>query len=334
MKTNTFFSSLLLSSLVLSATACTPRDVAVSNGVRGNIQKYQNKNRGGNSAQGSSDKFTLNTFTLAGVFAEKQIETLEIIKIAQGSTDAEKANFKVAAGEDKGDGVVIVKLDSVTTPVEYDGIEDTWSSKITKNLDVTVPNKEDVVGLSAKIAQRCVNSKTKASVPCKVETTADAVGKKGTFANMIESDYNLNVTAGASENLVKVSLTSKGKFVGSKGSAADSTEMKITLEMVVDKASLATNQVVIVSSNMRAEYQNPTKDKMFFMTLSGANVTASMEPMCNNLIGKHAVAAGDKNKFTAAFDKSSITIEGKNWTKNIAACGKRPTVDVSRLHVY
>lgn len=337
MKTNTLFSTLFISALVLSSVACTPRDNPVPDGVRNNLPAYvkgANNNKGkGGPGGANSGQFSLNSFTLAGVLAEKQIEALEIIKVATGTVDAKAALYKTTASEDKGDGQVIMKLDSLSDAVEFEGIEDTWKAKITKNLDVTFA-KDSLVGFSAKVSKNCVNGKTKASVPCKFTTSADSVLKEKNYANWIETDYDLTVSAGDSADQLKIQVITKGQIAGAKGGANDTTQMGLNMTLVVNKDSLSTNQVVIVSANAKLDYQNPTKDKMFSMTLQAANITASLDPQCNNLVGKVNFAAGPKNRFTGAFDNAAITIEDKKWSKPIAACGKRPTVDVSRLHVY
>lgn len=316
MKTNSLFSALLISSLLISTAACTPRDVKVS----GDNGANSFGNGGGNKAQKNATVFSMGNFAIAAYIGERHIEVIELVKLATGSLAPVDSTYAVEDGQEKEAGVLTKKLTSSKDTLTYIRDEEEWDYTSTKNFTATYT--KDTVVTSAKIEGSDIASKSRAS--------------RKFFVNSLDKTYSINVTPDAA-GLLKIDMQSAGILSGAKGQEELVKDISVKIVMVVDAASLETNEVLVKSVDSIMFYPNPNfKGKgtaVFSMPFKGQNLTVKLKSQCNSMLGQANAEAG-KAKFTASFDDNAVSIIDRDWKQDLAACGERPTMELSRLHIY
>ncbi|MDG0816184.1 hypothetical protein [Bdellovibrio svalbardensis] len=315
MKTSKLLSAFFISSL-LGFTACTPRDVKV---VDDNTRLKINSKKSGGGPRSQSGDFSLGNYALSSFLMEKQIEAVELVKLATGSAEATKTQFGVTALEDGADGSKNATITSSKDILEYTSDGAGWKAKVNKTLNVSYTLKDGSL-------------ETLKASGTNVKSSVDSSDAQRTYVNLVESNYSLSVgPADKAENL-KIELKSDGSISGAKGGKNIPNAVTISVTLVVDKASLATQDVKIISTTAAMTYPGPN-GKVFNSNLDGGNLTLKADGLCNVLSGTVTASAGPKNKYSVTFDGEQISIAGK-WSKTLATCGKRPTVDLGRLQVY
>lgn len=301
----------------MGLAACTPRDVKVgTDDQRAKIRQLNNK--GGNVNQKNSGDFSLGNYSLSSLLMEKQIEAIELVKVAiSGDAEARSTQYVVEAGQDRDDGAKTAKVTSVYQGYTYQSNDAGWVAKASKNIDVIYVMKD---GLLESLSATGV----------KVNSSVDNPDAKKTYVNMFEDTYEVKATSVDAANL-KIELKSAGSIAGSKGGKNVPNKVTIAVTVVVDKASLQTSDVKIVSMDAAMTYPGPA-GKTYNSNLKGGAQALNLSGMCNKLVGTVDGSAGPKNQYKVTFDADKITI--KNWVKDLATCGKRPTVDLSRLQVF
>jgi hypothetical protein len=316
MKTTNLVVSLLVSSVL--ATACTPRDTKISNGIK----TFQNQ--GGQKGRGDSTEFSMGNFSIAAFIGERHIEAIELLKVATGSLDDKQSPYTRVDGSISDTGVQSRTLKSVDEDLDYENYEDEWSISYNKNLAVTF-SKSNVVS-AAEIKGTNLFAK------------ADSANKKKVYVNLSDKTYTMTVTATQDPNILKVEVAAEGMVSGAKGGKNSNKDLSLKMVMTVAADSLETNEVTILTADSMLYYPstNPKAKpgEKYNMPFKASNLKVNLKSACNSLEGKAALSAGPKNTFTANFDKEAISIDGKNWKNALAECGKRPTVDLPRLQVY
>lgn len=331
MKTQSLLTALFLSSALLT-TACT-RDVKLDTSGGG---LRSNNRSGGNN--GAATSFNLkSSFSLAAFLGERQIEVIQFIKVASETLDAGNNSFRVEKQDAEGE----VRTYIVSTEVKdfvYEGAEGSVKSGVSKRIAVGLSLEGgQLEGLSAGASTIC-ESKGK-TFPCVMRTNADAVNKDKYYVNLQETVYNVVVAVGSSPDQLTVRFETEGKIIGSKSAAEKRSEQNIKMQMnlVVDRASLSTNTVKILSSAITLDYpnQNDNTKAPWLVKMDGANLTVILDTNCNRLNGSASFVSDPKKPATVMlFSDDSMSIQGKDWNKALAECGQRPVVDLSRLQVY
>lgn len=308
-----------LLTLSLGGTACTPRDIKV---VDESTRLKINTNKNGPFSNVKKDGFSLENAALASFLIEKQIEAIELIKVSTGRSDLAKSQYSVSSSSSEGaetvDNKKQVTLVSGQDVLDYVNTDGHWLNKTKKSLAVSYTENESVlISLEGK------SENNKISV--------DAADIAKTYVNFFEDVYTLKVTSvDQKADILEVTVGIEGSLNGAKGSTNASNKISINLKMSVDQASLKTSEVKIISS--RAEIFYPGfNGKTFSLVSEGANFIVKGNGLCLALNGLAHISAGPKIKFDVIFENDSFTVSGKNSTKNLATCGKRPTVDLSRF---
>jgi hypothetical protein len=309
----------ILLTLSLGVTACTPRDVKV---VDESTRLKINTNKNGPFSNVKKDGFNLENSALASFLIEKQIEAIDLIKVSTGRSDLAKSQYSVstsdAADKEAADNKKQVNLVSSQDVLDYVNTDGRWLHKIKKSLAVSYTEKESVL--------MSLEGKAESS---KMSVDAADLGK--TYVNLVEDSYVLKVTAADEKaDVLQVNVLIEGSLSGAKGTANASNKISINLKMAVDQASLKSSDVKIISS--RAEIFYPGfNGKTFNLVVEGSNYAVKGDGLCLALTGLAHVSAGPKIKFDMISENDVITASGKNWTKSLATCGKRPTIDLSRF---
>ena len=311
MKTTTALSALFVSAALLT-TACTPRDVkVVDDGTR--IKILDKKSRG--KAGYNSTDFKIGAYSMSAFLMEKQIEALELVRLAVGQGDAAKTQYQIS---DRSDSAV--KITSTQDELQYQNDNGNYNGKMTKTFAATIVKEGDIVkSLSIK-----ANG---------IKSSSDAVGKKKNFLNLFENSYELALNGVAGNDAVaEIKVTIKGGIQGALGQQIKTSNFDLSLVLNVDKASLSTDDIKINSISATSTYDGSNTDRKFTTTIAGNNLALHAEGLCNKLNGVAAITT-DKTKKAVSFESDIIRI-GDKWSNKLADCGKRPTVDLSRLLVY
>jgi len=301
--------SALFVSTALLTTACTPRDVKVVDGeVRAKILEKKNR---GKSGYVSTD-FKIGAYAMSAFLMEKQIEAIELTRLALGHGDAVKTQYQVSSKSD-----AAVKIESTQGDLEYSNNNGGFKGKLSKQFDVTLTKE------SGELTMKAYD----------IKSSADSLDKAKNYLNLRESFYELTLKNVAGNDAVQeINVTIKGAIEGSLGAGKKTSNFSLSLVLNVDKASLAAHDVKINSINATSEYEASNGDRKFTTAIAGSNLALQADGLCNKLNGSAAITT-DKTKKVISFDGEVIKI-GDRWTQELATCGKRPTVDLSRLLVY
>ncbi|MGE5085359.1 MAG: hypothetical protein ACM3MG_03605 [Bacillota bacterium] len=311
MKTMNVLSALFVSTTLLT-TACTPRDVkVVDEGVRARILEKKNRSKSGYNGT----DFKIGAYAMSAFLMEKQIEAIELVRLAAGYGDAVKTQYQVSNKSE-----AAVKIESTQDDLEYKNSNGAFKGKMTKTFEATVSKEAgDLKSLNIKGND--------------IKSSADSLDKSKNYLNLREDLYELTLAnVAGNDAAVEINVAITGSINGSLGAKGQTSHFTATLVLKVDKASLATNDVKINSINATSEYEGSNAGKKFTTTIAGSNLALQADGLCNKLNGAAAITT-DKSKKVVSFDGDVITI-GDRWTNGLATCGKRPTVDLSRLLVY
>ncbi|MEK2645876.1 hypothetical protein [Bdellovibrio sp. BCCA] len=317
MKTAYIFSALLISSALLTS-ACTPQDKAVvDKNLRATIQQQNARKagKGGGATQRNPNQFSLTDYGLSAFLIERSIEAVELVKLATGSLDATKTQYALEKLADSDKGLKQVKITGAKENLEYANEEGAWKTKAMKSLDGTHGELNGDLGVEIKAAG--------------LKYSVDATDKKRFYVNLVDNVYELALVPSknnkdAYELVVKI----EGSLGGAKGAGNVNNKISMDLAMTIDKASLQTSEVKILSMNSSMKYPG-SNDRVFNSGVSGANVTMKIEGLCSELIGKVKGSAGPKKTYDVVAGNEQIQI--KNEIRKLVTCGKRPTLDLSRL---
>ncbi len=318
MKTSKLVPALLISSL-LGFTACTPRDVKV---VDEKTRLKINSKKGGGAPRSQSGDFSLGNYALSSFLVEKQIEAIELVKLATGSIANNRTQLGVTALADGADGSKNVTITSSKDVLEYTSNGAGWIAKANKTLNVNFTLKDGAL-------------ETLKATGANLKSSVDSSDTEKTYVNLAESTYELNVSPASNVEALTIELKSAGNISGAKGGKNVPNAVTVAVTLTVNKASLATDVVKILSVKAAMTYPGPN-GKVYNSNLDGiaaGDVTLNVDGLCNTLSGTMNASAGPKNKYTVQFTGEQINVAGK-WNKTLATCGKRPTVDLSRLQLF
>ncbi|HEX7675697.1 MAG TPA: hypothetical protein VF412_16090 [Bdellovibrio sp.] len=320
MKTSKLVSALFISS-VLGLAACTPRDVKV---VDDQTRLRINSKKGGKTQKnGPGSEFKLGSYSMSAFLMEKQIEAVELIQLATKKQDAIKTEYTVTDLADAADGSKQLTIGSSKDELNYSSAGGDWKGKGTKSLNAKITYAADKIQ-AITISGSNVRSSVDSAANQKTSTNKY-------YVNLTETSYNLALTA-KEDSTVVIEVNGTGNIAGAAGgkrAVSDFSEFKIS--MVVDKASLDTTEVKILSATAQIKYKGGN-GKDFSTNLSGKNLALNLDGLCNTLVGSSTITS-DRNKIAVSFDDKAVKV-GNKWSQELAACGKRPVVDLSRLLVY
>ncbi|WP_373997683.1 hypothetical protein [Bdellovibrio bacteriovorus] len=316
MKTSVILSALFVSSALLT-TACTPRDVSVTDkNTRAKIQAQNARKSGKPGASGG--EFRIGGYSGVAVLADKAIEVLDVVRLATSEDKTIKSQYKVSDRVALKDGEgYTVTLNAANDLISYDvaGVE--YKSTLNKKWNVTVKTAENKIqSLTATVA----NSKT-------------VIDKeKGvTFLNVFENDMKLTLTAIEGSDSYQASLVSKGTVNGRLNKAANTGSMETVLSFEVDAAGLESGKASITKFDGKFVFTKKDEERANTSTAKG-ELNITLDPFCSTAEGK-LVLGGSKPK-NMILTKTEIVVEGTKFKAATATCGESPTVDFSRLFIW
>ncbi|KHD88163.1 MAG: hypothetical protein OM95_10350 [Bdellovibrio sp. ArHS] len=316
MKTSAILSALFVSSALLT-TACTPRDVSVTDkDTRAKIQA-QNARKTGKPVAGGAD-FKIGGYSGSALLADRAIEALEVIRLATSEEKTEKSQYKVsektALKDGEGYSVVLNAANDVLS-YDVDGVE--YKSTLSKRWNVTVSTAAGKIQSVTAVAE-------------KAKTTIDK--EKGvTFLNVAENEIKLVLAAVEGSDSYKVSLESKGSVNGRLNKAANTGSMDTSVSFLVDGAGLESGKATLTKFDGKFVFTKKDTTKPNTSSAKG-ELTVDLEGFCHTAQGK--LTLGGSNPKNMILSKTGIVVEGTKFKMTTATCGKSPTVDFSRLFVW
>lgn len=318
MKTIKITTGLLLSALLF--TACTPQDKAVvDDNTRAKINAR--KTRTNFPKKDAANDFSLGNYALSGYLVERQIEAVELVKVAMGTLNGVEKQYRVDEVKNEGGDLDHLKMSSNSSNLEYEAANGRWKTRSQRNYEVRFVNPESQLQFE-------VSGKD-------LKTYSDALDKEKNFVNMLENSYTLSVGPVAGDEagrLLEVVVKSNGLLKGAKGQGIRNHALTLDIKMIVEQESLLAGDVRILETTAQMTYPG-SAGRTFNSKVSGENLTLQAEANCHKMTGQLSGEAGPKTKFSVAISEDSLSIN-KSWTKNLATCGTRPTVDYGRLLIY
>jgi len=305
-----FLTSLVSLSLLLSA--CQPEDKdlagdpAVAERCRNCKIKGKPQTNQGKNARGPG------FFGLSAVMIEKEVEAVQVVRLAMGLDDAAVAGYTA----DTTSKVGTVTLVSDSQPQEYETEQGGFKTSVNKTLTALVStNSNDGVLVDIR------GSKLKQSV--------DRLEQKQ-FLNWHEDTYavKLEESKASSDELV-LSLIAAGTF----RTAAGLNPFGLTVVMRLDKLSFKTGTVKVLEAKNRLTYKGKPGARDTVIELAGANHEIVNNGQCYTLNSESTILT-DRTKKKLVYTNGAAQVAGSSFKTSAADCETRPTVDLSRTFVF
>lgn len=327
MKTLSLFSTCLLSSVLL-ATACTPKDVPVTDSnTRNKILEQKAKKAAGGKGQNGQDRpIKVGGYQGAALLMEKQIEAIELVRLALGADDGTKAGVKVTTEKESTEEKQVA-LSLGFPELLYKTDKGEFKTTLSKNLEGSVKPGSGVDTWSLSI-----NNKDKQAI----KQTVDNQAKKGVYLNYFENKFSLTADAtSADQKSVTIVLQAEGNMNGKAAGVVYKESFSFKVTTTVDKASLLSDEVKILSMSGELTTQNADKSmesRPNTTTIQGQSQVLKAQGKCNELVGTAKITSDKSGKPTAiSFEADRIFIGTTFYKTTVPDCGMRPTVDLSLL---
>ncbi|MGZ3772008.1 MAG: hypothetical protein ACXVCP_17410 [Bdellovibrio sp.] len=328
MKTASTFSALLISS-TLMISACTPKDKAVTdNDTRNKILEQQDYKKGG--GKGPSGEFKIGGYSAVAVLMERQIEALEIIRLATSQERSEKTQYKVGAAQTSQENQTGVKnysleVTSNKEPLNYSVNSDEFKTSLSKLWKVDVASKDNKIISIKAVAEKSETKVDKLKVDKK---TSLNVNEDKIEIAMIKAE----AAAQSDAELYELTVTSEGHFDGSLDDNRSKGDIKSSLKFKIDGRDLENGK--IKASEIDAVISvTPESGKESVNTIKGANNLVVADGLCSSISGKIKFKSGNAEK-TMDLDDQKVLVETTKYQVPLAECSHRPTVDISRLFIW
>lgn len=309
--------SIVFVASLLTLAACTPQDKRISDDIRPKIRQFQNGNNKGRGNTTAGNEFALENYSLAAFLGEKQIEIIEFMKLATGTAQDTKTTYRVSNSETRASGLTGVLITVDKTPINYGSWKMTAKEM---SLDVEFSKTDMLESFKATTSKKL--------------TSVDSTSTKRFYVNSFEKSYSIEASVGDTAEQLKVTMTSAGDLSGARGGANKVMPFTVKISMVLDRASLDSSTVKILSSTAAMTYPGFKEGQIFNINLVGTNSEVKAEGLCNELTGSFKSQAGPKTKFDMTFGDDQILAKenGRTQQMPLVDCGQRPTVELNRFH--
>lgn len=316
MKTAKLLSAVFLSSALLT-TACTPKDEAITDkATRDRIIAQNSRKSGKASKPGQTGfKFQFGSFASTTLVVGKQLEALEVLRYALDSQDVHKSVYKadVKKRDDGSDSVTLV-ADKVVT--NYTTSKGEFSNTLSKTWKI------DVTYVDGQVATvKAVSTKSRASL--------DQKNLEKTFVNMNEDEAV--VEALNEGGVLKVSITAKGVINGRLKNAATREQYEFSEKLEVSLDELLAGKASALKLDAKLDYMKEN-GKPWSTTLKANKMTVELQGLCNVAIFESALKGKTPKNMISTSE--GIEVTQSSFKSTYAACGSRPTIDLSLLLIY
>ncbi len=328
----------ILSFIVLSSllSACV-KDPTVTSPELGARLKARAESKKQNSSEKS---LLIGQFSGASFLAEKQIEALEVLRLALPTSDDSKAVYtrEVVKELIQEDGAVAhaSTLKSEKKAVTYKVGDAVYASSIDKQWNLSATLKDgQVLGISGTKIRRPVpnpTEKTPAGATLAHKTTTDRKDIQGgqTFANVFEDELDLKAVLAADGETLNVTVISKGSFKARRdGRNAKDEKFNVTVTFNINSKALLADEV-IVTQNLVA---NMAFEKGFKIGAASPQMQVRLSPLCNDLEGT-VLMTEDRAKKSLVYSAQNLKVTGTKFDIPAIECGSRPTSEMSRFLMF
>lgn len=317
MKTANLLSALFVSGVLLT-TACTPKDKLVTNdpAMRAKINKKVIKQNNSNK------KFQFSAYPMAVLLLEKQIEAVTLLRTALGENlPAGRTQLQDKVESEAG---YTGRLVWNSSPYNYSTDKGHFKSTIVKALAVNILQQPDENGLLAQLIKEGAETDRQSQAKYAVDKSD---GSK-TYANLFENIYELSLSQDLSDqNIYNVKLLAKGHLNGASAGSRSSEDFELTLDFQVEKTSFETTAVRITKTSGTLTF---LKERPFSISILAKDSVLEVQDRCHRL---HAQAEilDQRNPTIVAYKGDEVSVGTSRFKGQKAACGQRPTLDLSLL---
>lgn len=310
MKKAAFFLTSLVS-LSLALTACQPedRDLAGTPEVSEKCPRCKIKGKPQTKQQNFPSARGPGFFALSAIMVEKQVEAVELVRLAMGLDDAATSGYMV----DKSGANNAVTLVASNKPLQYQTEQGTFKTTVKQSLTAVVsatPVDAVLVSIEGKDLKQSV----------------DRIGQKQ-YLNWTENSYTLKLQESKkSADELDLSLVSMGSF----NTAAGTSSFALRVNMRVDRLSLQSGTVKVLEATNSLTYM---AKKETIINLIGTNHEIVNNGECYSLNSVSTILT-DKTQKKIVYADSAAQVADTTFKTSAAACESRPTVDLSRGFVF
>ena len=284
------------------------------------MQEQARKRSGGSfSGGGKTGKaYYVGNFQVSAFLMDKQVEAIEVVRLALQIDDGRRSNSQKKESAESADGhTAVLSLNASTLRYSTDKGEFEVKTFKTLNMQKTQSPNSDKWSLRVFNGGQCKQSLDRKS------------GEKS-FANVFENSYELlaNISS-QNEGQITIQLKSSGDLNGLVGKNSFKENFELAVNLTVDRESLEKNEIAILSAASELSFKKPD-GKIFKTILEGRDLKLLASGNCNTLLGT-ALIKSDKTGKKISATEDGLVISGTDYKFGLATCGKRPTIDLSRL---
>lgn len=325
MKKSAFLSTFVVSAVLLTS-ACTPADRPVTDSnMRLKIQAQNARKNGGggrpSGGAGQGKPYQVGSYQVSALLMDKQVEALELVRLAMQIDDGTKSSAKLKDKTETANGYS-AKISLNSAPLAYNTDKGDFVTAVNKAFNVIATSEANQEGATLTLTSE--------------GTSKQSLDKKGgakTYVNLVEQTISVQAgPQGQDAGKMWVRYKSAGGLNGLANSSGFKENFEITLNLEIDKASLASDEIKVLKMAGELSFLKEN-GRAFKVTLEGENLKLVAEGLCNSLVGTSQIKS-DKNGKKISYSESAVEIAGSNFKMSFAECGKRPTVDLSRLLPY
>lgn len=329
MKTK-ILSSLLLLSLI---TACA-KDPSIA--PQGQSDLWQ-KRAEDKKRPATEKKIFVGQYSGATFLAEKQVEAIEVLRLALPQSDELKTQYarELLKENKQEDGALTrtVLLKSSTKPLLFKNGSADFAATLDKQwtLSATTTDTGIVSIEGAKLVRPPAKPNPKfPNAVAQNKTSLDQKNSTGapTYINVFEDDLNVKAVAVTGTDDLLVTVSAKGYMNGNKsGRVVNGENFTLKLTFSVNALALMNDEDVQIKNTVGELIFGSKTAKV---NISSPAMTAKMIGLCNTLTGEVTMDS-DRTKKKVIFEADKVSVTGTKLSVPVTECGARPTVDLSKF---
>jgi|GEM_PF-1827156 hypothetical protein len=309
---NVLLKGLLTSFSVLALAACQPEDRGVT--AKNTRLMIQNKN----AAKKNKNFFQVGSFAMTSVTADQLIEAIEVARVALGYQTQSPLVMTEIGQNEMGDKLVNLKLE--IKDQAYTTSQGDFVMSANKNWEafVLASPEKGIFGAKALNSESSIQK----------QKTQAGKATLGTFKET-ESIIKLVQDTENTELLVLTYVTS-GTLNATNNGASTSENFEITINVKIEKDDFASGDIDLKNATFETAFIKGEGRKPFVIKSSAAELDLHAEPFCHSLEGAITIDT-DRSKKQLVLNNEKAEVTNSGYKSTLATCGKRPTVDFSRM---
>ena len=303
---------LLASFSVIALAACQPEDRGVTS--KDTRLMIQNKNK----AKKSKNFFQVGSFAMTSVTADQLIEAIEVARIALGYQTQHAFTLTEIGQNEMGDKLVNLKLeikDQAYTTSQGDFL---MSARKNWEAFILASPEKGIFGAKALNSEAAIQKlKTPAG-----KATLGAFKETESIIKLVQDSENAE--------LLVLTYVTKGTLNASNNGASTSENFEIAITAKIEKEDFASGDIDLKEAKFETAFIKPNGRKPFVIKSSAAELDLHAEAFCHSLQGAITIDT-DRSKKQLILNNQKAEVTNSGYRSTLATCGKRPTVDFSRM---